>query len=153
MKSINLLGMLCVGLIAAALAHPTIAKPGKAKKAAPVVVKEVWPRDGIQGYVVLSKENGNGEVQRIKAGENIAMLDALLANDVDYIKVVGSQTQVTVFEKPNFTGHSLTLRCGNYELLQQPRNDIESIRVSYVRDDAACRGTKDQPLQFTSWSR
>lgn len=149
----NLHKHVAIGIIAIALTSPIIAKPSKAKKVAPVVVKEVWPRDGIQGYAVLSKENGNGETQRVNAGENVATLDALLVNDADYIKVVGSQTQVTVFEKPNFMGHSLTLRCGNYELLQQPRNDIESIRVTYVRDDAVCKGTKDQPVKFTTWAR
>jgi hypothetical protein len=153
MKNANLFSLLAISLLAITPANPIIAKPGKAKKAAPVQVREVWPRDGIQGYAILSKENGDGETARINAGEGLASLPALLANDVDYIKIIGSQTQVTVFEKPNFTGKSLTLRCGNFELLQQPRNDIESVRVTYVRDDAACTGTADRPVQHTTWGR
>jgi hypothetical protein len=128
------------------------AKPQKMVKVAqpaPIV-----PRDGIPGYAVLTLENGAKDTVSVAAGEGLAALPNIMANDVDFITVVGRQTVVTVYEQPNFRGHSLTLRCGTYELLQQPRNDIESVRVRYVRDVAStCQGSESKPVQYKSWDR
>jgi hypothetical protein len=121
------------------------------KKAAPVA--ETWPRDGIQGYAVFSMEYGSGDTLRVNAVGQRGTLPNIMANDIDYIEVVGNQTQVIAYDKPNFRGHSLTLRCGSYELLQQPRNAIESIRVTYVRDARPCQGSAEQPIQYRTWTR
>jgi hypothetical protein len=70
------------------------------------------------------------------------------------ITVVGANTMVTLYEQPNFRGHSLTLRCGSYELLQQPRNDIESVQVRYVKTPVTeCQGSEGAPVQYKSWDR
>jgi hypothetical protein len=126
-------------------------KKKKADPPAPVI--ELWPRDGIPGFAVVSMENGNGDTFRVEAQTRAATIPNIMANDVDFVEVVGSQTEVTLYEQPNFRGHSLTLRCGNYELLQQPRNDIESIAVRYVRDDRRCQGTPERPIQYRTWTR
>jgi hypothetical protein len=123
------------------------------KKADPPSAAETWPRDGIQGFAVVRMENGSGDTFRVEAETRAATIPNIMANDVDFVEVVGSQTEVTLYEQPNFRGHSLTLRCGNYELLQQPRNDIESIAVRYVRDDRRCQGTPERPIQYRTWTR
>lgn len=129
------------------------AKSTKAKKQNPPV-EQTWPLDGIPGFAVLRLENGGQDTLRVEARTSQASLPNIMANDVDFIDVVGSQTEVTLYEQPNFRGHSLTLRCGNYELLQQPRNDIESVRVRYVAAVArACQGTPERPVQYRTWTR
>jgi hypothetical protein len=154
MSMLNARKLLALVLAVSVLPTTLWAITGKIKKnGSGATVVETWPRDGIQGHVVLSMENGNGDTLRVNAVGQRATLPNILANDIDYITVVGSQTQVTVYEQPNFRGHSLTLRCGSYELLQQPRNDIESIRVTYVADDRRCQGSPEQPVQYRTWTR
>jgi hypothetical protein len=124
------------------------------KKAKPMVTTEIVPRDGRPGYAAISLENGAKNVLRVVAGESRAALPNIMANDVDFITVVGAQTVATVYEQPNFRGHSLTLRCGNYELLQQPRNDIESIKVRYVKEPVSeCQGSDMELVQMKTWDR
>jgi hypothetical protein len=146
-----------IALALAVLVVPTslwaITGNNKKKKADPPSAAETWPRDGIQGFAVITKELGERESLRVEAGERQATLPNELINETDLVQVVGSQTEVTLYEQPNFRGHSLTLRCGNYELLQQPRNDIESFAVRYVRDARRCQGTPERPVQYRTWTR
>jgi hypothetical protein len=136
----------------AALATPGIlAKP---KKVEPVGEADAASTIRKPGYVVIELENGGRDKLRIAEGEARAVLPSIMSNDVDFITVVGANTVATVYDAPNFRGHSLTLRCGNYELLQQPRNDIESIRVSYVKTPVnECQGQPGQPVQYKTWDR
>ena len=136
----------------ALMATPGVmAKPKKAKAAAQTAPAPVVR---IPGYAVIELENGARDKLRVAEGESRATLPNIMAGDVDFITVVGAQTIVTVYDDANFRGHSLTLRCGNYELLQQPRNAIESIKVSFVKTPVSeCQGSKGQPVQYKDWDR
>jgi hypothetical protein len=142
-------------LCAAASVLPLGTAAAKTKKKAPMVQQsEPAPKPRIPGYAIISLENGNRDKLRIAEGEGRATIPNIMANDVDFITVVGANTMVTVYEQPNFRGHSLTLRCGNYELLQQPRNDIESVQVRYVKTAVSeCQGSEGSPVQYKSWDR
>lgn len=146
--------ILAFAIVALVLPVAGLSKQAKKKTTPPPApVVELWPRDGIPGFAVVRMENGSGDTFRVEAETRAATIPNIMANDVDFVEVVGSQTEVTLYEQPNFRGHSLTLRCGNYELLQQPRNDIESIAVRYVRDDRRCQGTAERPIQYRTWTR
>jgi hypothetical protein len=106
------------------------------------------------GHAILQLENGQQDVLRIEHGEARASLPNIMANDVDYVTVVGTQTIVTLYADPNFKGRRLTLRCGHYELLQQPRNDIESVQVSIAKTPVkTCQGSEQQLVQLKTWER
>jgi hypothetical protein len=137
-----------------ALSMTVHAKPKKvpAKAATPAPSPQQPVR--MPGYAIIEKELGNRDTLRIAEGESRATIPAVLANEVDIVTVVGANTVVTLYEKPNFQGHSLTLTCGNYELLQQPRNDIESVKVTYLKKPvSACQGSDEQKTQLTTWTR
>jgi hypothetical protein len=145
--------LLCV----ATLALP-IGAAAESKKKVTITVRNADPAPAppprMPGYAVIELENGRRDKLRVAEGESRATLPNIMANDVDFITVVGANTVVTVYEAPNFRGHSLTLRCGNYELLERPRNDIESIKVSYTRQPVSeCQGEEGQPVQYKSWDR
>jgi hypothetical protein len=142
-------------LCAVLLALPLGTATAKTKKKAPMVQQpEPAPKPRIPGYAVISLENGNRDTLRVNEGESRPTILNIMANDVDFITVVGANTVITVYEQPNFRGHSLTLRCGNYELLQQPRNDIESIQVRYVKTPVSeCQGSDGNPVQYKTWDR
>jgi hypothetical protein len=143
-----------ISIAAIVLSTGVTAKPKKAKIAAPQSAPVPTPPVRVPGYAILELENGNRDTVRIAEGESRATLPNIMANDVDFVTVVGANTVVILYEQPNFRGHSLTLRCGNYELLEKPRNDIESVQVRYVKTPvAACEGSKEQPVQYKTWSR
>jgi hypothetical protein len=106
------------------------------------------------GYAILALENGNQDEVRASEGESLATLPNIVANDGDYLTVMGAHTVVTVYADPNFRGHSLTLRCGHYEFLERPRNDIESIRVSVAKAPVKnCQGSESSRVQYKTWGR
>ena len=148
MKTTALIMICAVAMMATS---GVMAKPQKAKDAAQAAPAPVVR---IPGYAVIELENGARDKLRVAEGESRATLPNIMAGDVDFITVVGAQTVVTVYDDANFRGHSLTLRCGNYELLQQPRNAIESIKVSFVKSPVSeCQGSKGQPVQYKDWDR
>jgi hypothetical protein len=142
-------------MCAVALILPLGTATAKSKKKAQMVQQsEPAAKPRLPGYAVISLENGNRDKLRVSEGESRATIPNNMANDVDFITVVGAHTVITVYEQPNFRGHSLTLRCGSYELLQQPRNDIESLKVRYAKTTVSkCRGEEGQPVQYKTWDR
>jgi hypothetical protein len=149
--------ILLLGAVALALPGGVTAKPKKKvvitiQNADPALNPAPPPRK--PGYAVLELEGGGRDKLRVTEAEARATLPNIMANDVDLITVVGANTVMTVYQDPNFRGHSLTLRCGNYELVERPRNDIESVRVSYVKTPVSeCQGEEGRPVQYKSWDR
>jgi hypothetical protein len=145
---------LALGLIALSLTFPATLAAKSKKKVVAAQQAQPAPKPRIPGYAVISLENGNRDKLRVAEGESRATIPNIMANDVDFVTVVGANTMVTLYEQPNFRGHSLTLRCGNYELLQQPRNDIESVQVRYVTTPVSeCQGSDGDPVQYKTWDR
>jgi hypothetical protein len=137
----------------AVLANPAITPRIKMEKLARPTAPQVVPIR-IAGYAMLALENGAKNKLIVREGETRTTLPNIMANDIDFITVVGANTVVTVYEQPNLRGHSLTLRCGNYELLQQPRNDIESVKVSYAKTPVSeCQGSDLELVQIKTWDR
>ncbi len=135
--------------IAAILPAGLAAKP-KQKKLS--VISIVAPH--VSGYVVIELENGARDKLRVTEGQARATLPNIMANDVDFITVIGAYIIVTVYQHPNFRGHGLTLRCGNYELVEQPRNDIESIQVRYIKTPVSeCQDSEGQLVEYRTWDR
>jgi hypothetical protein len=155
MKNQMFKAILALGIIALAIPNSAVAK---AKKKAKITMQNAkptpTPSPRVPGYAIIELENGGRDKLHVAEGESRAILPNIMANDVDFITVIGANTIVTVYEAPNFRGHSLTLSCGNYELLQQPRNDIESIQVRNAKTPVSeCQGKEGQPVQYKSWDR
>jgi hypothetical protein len=153
LKASKILAIISVAAIM--LPHSASANP---KKRRPPVDKasQLPPAKLVRvpGYAILELDSGKRDRIRVTEGEARASLPNILANDVDLITVIGANTVVTVFEQPNFRGHSLTLTCGNYELIERPRNDIESVRVSYRKQPVSeCQGSDRELVQIKSWDR
>jgi hypothetical protein len=141
-----------ISIAGIALSTGAAAKPKKAKAAAPQSAPA--PPVRVPGYAILELENSNRDKVRVAEGESRATLPNIMANDVDFVTVIGANTVVTLYEQPNFRGHSLTLTCGSYELIERPRNDIESVQVRYIKTPVAeCEGSEGQPVQYKTWSR
>ncbi len=148
MKSSSLIALCAVAIVATT---PIAAKPKKAKPALQSAPAVTTPR--IPGYAVLSLENGNKDRVRVAEGQSMATLPNIITGDVDLITVVGPNTVLTVYDDANFRGHSLTLHCGYYELLQEPRNAIQSAKASFVKEPVDCQGSGTTPVQYKTWSR
>ncbi len=146
--------LLAISVAATVLPAHVGAKPNKAKIIIQTTEPAPAPPPRLPGYAMISLENGKKDKLRVTDGEARATIPNIMANDVDFITVVGAYTIVTVYQDANFRGHSLTLRCGNYELLEQPRNDIESIRVTTAKKPVSeCQGSDMELVQYKSWDK
>jgi hypothetical protein len=139
-------------IAALALSASADANAKKRVVAAAAAMSAAPPRP--PGYALIELENGKKDRLRVAEGEARATISNIMANDVDFITVIGGHTIVTVYQDANFRGHSLTLRCGNYELLQEPRNDIESIRVTASKKPVSeCQGSEREIVQIKTWDK
>jgi hypothetical protein len=73
-------------------------------------------------------------------------------NDIEVINVWGNYTTVIGYENPDFTGRTVTLHCGRYELIGDPENEISSIKViKAVRPEASCPGVDEGMIEIHNW--
>ena len=143
-----------MALACAVTALALSASAGAKKKKLIITIAEAKPSVSprLPGYALIELENGKKDKLRVAEGEARATIPNIMANDIDFITVVGPFTIVTVYQDANFRGHSLTLRCGSFELLQQPRNDIESIRVTTAKTPVSeCQGSDQELIQIKTW--
>jgi hypothetical protein len=93
------------------------------------------------GATFLTTDGSFPSYLSLGSPESRSRLGGNFDEDIEAIDVYGQFTEVIGYENPNFTGRTVTLRCGHYELIGDPENEISSIRVQVaVRPTANCMG-------------
>jgi hypothetical protein len=89
----------------------------------------------------LTTDGAHPDRMTLQQGQWRSKLSDTFDEDIEVIYITGQYTEVIGYEGQNFTGRRVTLRCGLYELIGDPENEIRSIKViKAVRPSAECLG-------------
>jgi hypothetical protein len=61
-------------------------------------------------------------------------------DNIEFVRIENPYVKFTGYEDVNFGGRSITLTCGNFELIDQPENEISSYKIEILDEPVACRG-------------
>ncbi len=99
-----------------------------------------------------STDGGDFDSFTISEYTQRARLSSDFDEDIEIISIYGQYATVIGYENPNFTGRTVTLRCGFYELIGDPENEISSIRViRAVRPEASCPSHSEGYVEIHNW--
>jgi hypothetical protein len=88
----------------------------------------------------------------IPQGQSRSKLSDTFDQDIEVIYITGQYTKVIGYEGQNFTGRTVTLHCGLYELIGDPENEIRSIKVENVQRPAPnCLGDGNSGLDVVGY--
>jgi hypothetical protein len=74
----------------------------------------------------------------LESGYTLDYVGDDMNDDIETVLVFGEYTEVTLYEGANFEGRSVTLACGQYELIDDPENEVSSISTRVLDEPERC---------------
>jgi hypothetical protein len=110
--------------------------------------------DEFMSALFNTTDGPNGDEFNLSGATERAVLAGMFDEDIEVITVFGQYAQFIGYEDPNFRGRTVTLRCGRYELIGDPENEISSIKIIKaerpVRD---CPSPYEGVVEIHNWDR
>jgi hypothetical protein len=85
----------------------------------------------------------------LQSGDSYKYVGDDLNDDIETVLVQGQYTEVTLYEDRDYRGRSVTLNCGRYELIDDPENEVSSIRTRVLDEPQRCNMAIKQ--EVTNW--
>ncbi len=110
--------------------------------------------DEFMSALFNTTDGPNGDEFNLSGATERAVLAGNFDEDIEVIRVDGQYAQFIGYEDSNFRGRTVTLRCGRYELIGDPENEISSIKIIKaerpVRD---CPSPYEGVVEIHNWDR
>jgi hypothetical protein len=137
-------------------------KPGQTAAAPPPPAPAAPPPEDISIYAWFGSTDGNYpdtfaishkskyyEMRDLSQKRYTGGEDDIMNDDIETV-IVGKNTRVVLYEDANFQGRSLTLTCGEYELIGDPENEVSSIKIFYdPNPNVSCSGLS---VEIRNWN-
>jgi hypothetical protein len=97
----------------------------------------------------IKASEGLSDFPHLNSGTELAYVGDDANDDIETVLVRGAYTEATLYEHSNFQGRSVTLTCGRYELIDDPENEVSSIRTRVLDAPQSCNMAIKQ--EVTHW--